>query len=49
MLNLLQNGILTGVTYPFITLAGVLVVVIAVVVPYRLGSINSAVLISKCF
>ena len=49
MLNLLQNGILTGVTYPFITLAGVLVVVIAVVVPYLLGSINSAVLISKCF
>ena len=49
MLNILQNGLLFGVTYPSVTLAGALVVLISAVIPYLLGSINSAVLISRLF
>ena len=46
MLNILQNGLLTGKGLPLF-LAVALPIVIAVVVPYLLGSINSAVLISR--
>ena len=49
MLHILQNGILAGVTYPSLTLAGALAIFISAVVPYLLGSINSAVLISRLF
>lgn len=49
MLNLLQNGLLDGVTYPSLAPAAILAIVISAVVPYLLGSVNSAVLISRCF
>jgi glycerol-3-phosphate acyltransferase PlsY len=46
MLNILQNGLLTGKGLPLF-LAVALPIVISVVIPYLLGSINSAVLISR--
>ncbi len=49
MLDLLQNGLLDGVTYPSLALAAVLAILISAVVPYLLGSVNSAVFISRCF
>lgn len=49
MLSIMQNGILDGVVYPNVALAGALAVLISVVVPYLLGSINTAVLISRLF
>ncbi len=49
MLNILQNGLLSGVIYPSVTLVGALALLISAVVPYFLGSINSAVLISRLF
>lgn len=49
MLNILQNGLLSGVVYPAVALGGALVILIAVLIPYLLGSINSAVFISRLF
>ena len=49
MLNLLQNGALTGVTYASVTLGGAIAILISALVPYLLGSINSAVFISRLF
>ena len=49
MLNVLQNGVLSGVTYPSVALAGALAVLISAVIPYLLGSINTAVLVSRLF
>lgn len=49
MLDLLQKGILYGVTYPSVTIGGVLAILISAVVPYLLGSVNTAVLISRLF
>ena len=48
MLNILQTGLLTGKGMPlFFAIA--LPILISVIVPYLLGSINSAVLISRLF
>ncbi len=49
MLNLLQNGALSGVTYSSVTLGGALAILISAVIPYLLGSINTAVLVSRLF
>lgn len=49
MLNILQNGVLYGVVYPTPTIGGALAILISAIVPYLLGSINSAVLISRLF
>ncbi len=49
MLQVFQNGLLNDVGFPSVALAGALAVVISVFVPYLLGSINSAVFISRVF
>ena len=49
MINLLQKGILFGVEYPSVTLGGALAILISAVIPYLLGSINTAVLVSRLF
>lgn len=49
MLNILQNGILSGVEYPSLTVAFIPIILISVVIPYLLGSINTAVLVSRLF
>ncbi len=49
MLDLLQNGIFFGTSFSSVAFYGALAVAISIVVPYLLGSINSAVLISRLF
>ncbi len=46
---MLQNGLLTGLVWPNVFLPIAVAFLAAVVVPYLLGSINSAVLVSRIF
>ena len=46
---MLQNGILAGIAWPSPVLMIAAIVLSALVVPYLLGSINSAVLVSRAF
>ena len=46
---MLQNGILTGVAFPNIFLALLVPFFVVVLVPYLLGSINTAILVSRVF
>lgn len=49
MLDIFQKGILCDVVYPSVTVGNLLAFFLAAVIPYLLGSINSAVLISRLF
>ena len=49
MLDIFQKGILCNVVYPSVTVGNLLAFFLAAVIPYLLGSINSAVLISRLF